>query len=170
MMVGVSQKHTIVPWSLQTLLAVVLLHNLNIKFQLMKNIPMKVLNSTHNGSAIVRWDQLLPTNGVSPHLMQQHSVSTALSSLWLLPTGGIQRLHAFLHQWYSGKGHKGQFVTSQIDWLWSIPLVVQAPCIIYFRVSCGLCQYILVFFLPCILSHCRQNVNWSPLQDAITRG
>lgn len=40
----------------------------------------------------------IPTNGVSPHLMQQHSVSTALPSLWLLPTGGIQHLHALLHQ------------------------------------------------------------------------
>ncbi len=33
----------------------------------------------------------------SPHLMQQHSVSTAPPSLWLLPTGGIQHLHAVLH-------------------------------------------------------------------------
>lgn len=107
----------------------------------------------------------------SLHLMQQHSVSTALPTQWLLPTRWIQHLHAVLHtKNTAGKDTKANALLSWINWLlvmatWS---AVHAPCIIpQFHLHKWTFS-INHAFLACVISHCKEDVNWSPLQDAIT--
>lgn len=92
--------------------------------------------------------------------MQQHSVSTAIPSLWLLPTGGIQHLHAVLHT----NGIQRERTQRPMCYFSNESVFANIPPeeAIYLKVTYTSGQ--------CVISHCKQNVNWSPLQDAITGG